>query len=111
MLRTVALILLPLVLLAAACGGSSDGANGESDEDSVEALGPAGPDGIYNTLMTTCLVTRPTWTTRRTLRPPSLTCKKHPMVSGWSLFGNQVQFSSGGSPNAARKSARAALLL
>ena len=49
MLRTVALILLPIALLAAACGGSSDGATRESDEDSVEALGPAGPDGIYNT--------------------------------------------------------------
>lgn len=49
MLRTVALILLPLVLLAAACGGSSDGANGESDDDSVEDVGAAGPDGIYNT--------------------------------------------------------------
>ena len=48
MLRTVALILLPIALLAAACGGSSDGATRESDEDSVEALGPAGPDGIYN---------------------------------------------------------------
>ena len=48
MLRTVALILLPILLLAAACGGSSDGANAESDEDSVEAIGPAGPDGIYN---------------------------------------------------------------
>ena len=49
MLRTIALILLPLVLLAAACGGSSDGATRESDDDAVEAVGPAGADGIYNT--------------------------------------------------------------
>ncbi len=49
MLRTIALFLLPIALLAAACGGSSDGATGESDDDSVEAVGAAGPDGIYNT--------------------------------------------------------------
>ncbi len=49
MLRIIALFLLPIALLATACGGFTDGATGESDDDSVEAAGAAGPDGIYNT--------------------------------------------------------------
>ena len=49
MLRTIALFLLPIALLATACGGFTDGATGESGDDSVETVGAAGPDGIYNT--------------------------------------------------------------
>ena len=50
MLRTVALILLPIAVLAAACGGgSSNSAIRESGDEPVEAVGPAGPDGVYNT--------------------------------------------------------------
>ena len=49
MLRTIALFLPPIALLAFACGGSSDGATGESDDDPVKAVGAASPDGIYNT--------------------------------------------------------------
>ena len=51
MLRTFALILLPMALLAAACGGgsSNDGAVRESDDQPIEAARAAGPDGIYGT--------------------------------------------------------------
>ena len=51
MLRAIALILLPIALLAAACGGGSsdDGAVRESADEPVEAARDAGPDGIYDT--------------------------------------------------------------
>ena len=51
MLRTFALILLPMALLAAACGGgsSNDGAVRESDDQPIEAARATGPDGIYGT--------------------------------------------------------------
>ncbi len=55
MLRTLALILLPIALLAAACGGgsSNDGAVRDSGDEPIEsapaAARDAGPDGIYGT--------------------------------------------------------------
>jgi len=51
MLRTLALILLPIALLAAACGGgsSNDGAVRESTDEPIDAARDAGPDGIYDT--------------------------------------------------------------
>jgi hypothetical protein len=51
MLRSLALVLLPLALLAAACGGSSseDGVNRYTDEEPVTAASDAGGDGIYGT--------------------------------------------------------------
>ncbi|MCI0777095.1 MAG: hypothetical protein J4N95_02850 [Chloroflexi bacterium] len=51
MLRKLALILLPIALLAAACGGgsSNDGAVRDSDDEPKAASRAAGPDGIYGT--------------------------------------------------------------
>jgi len=51
MLRALALILLPIALLVAACGGGSadDGAVRESADEPVGAARDAGPDGIYDT--------------------------------------------------------------
>ncbi len=51
MFRKLALILLPIALLAAACGGgsSNDGAVSDSDDAPVAAVADAGPDGIYDT--------------------------------------------------------------
>ena len=51
MLRKLALILLPIALFAAACGGggSSDGTVRDSGDEPIEATRSAGADGIYGT--------------------------------------------------------------
>ena len=51
MLRTLALFLLPIILLAAACGGGSanEGAVRDTDEEPIAAASDAGEDGIYGT--------------------------------------------------------------